>query len=473
MLDRATPFAAFAILALLAAAPATAATPAPAAAVMAPWWQGLGDADLALLVDRALAANLDIEQAAARLDRAGAAAAAVRASLLPNSNIGASAAALRQSLEDPAIRPFANIPGFPRNVERYDVGLSASWEIDLFGSAPRRRGARANAEAAAADLAAARVAVAAETASAWLSVRELQLRRANIAAQLAALDKQTAIVQRQVAAGTAAIIDADRITAERAGQQAAVHTLDGLVAAEVERLGVLINDAATARALADRRRADPTLPLVPDIDRLSVTLADRPDVVAAERRLVAADAALATARSERLPRISLSGLLATVASGPAALFTAAAQSARGSGLISMPFLDFGRVQAGIDDARGGRRAALAGWQQTTLEAAADVERSAALLASRRAEAGALGTASQASASAWRRAGTAYAAGVIDLTTLLDIERRSLVAEDRLITARAGATKALVSLYRATADIGSAGGSGGSATAQAPASTPAS
>jgi NodT family efflux transporter outer membrane factor (OMF) lipoprotein len=454
----------FLLLPLAALATATAAFAAPAApapsfsaAATAPtgWWHSLGDGDLALLVDKALAANLDIEQAAARLDRAGAAAAAVRASLLPNSNLGASAAAVRQSLEDPAIRPFANIPGFPRNVERYDVGLSASWEIDLFGSAPRRRGARASTEAAAADLAAARVAVAAETASAWLSVRELQLRRANIAAQLTALDKQADIARRQLAAGTTAAIDVDRITAERAGQQAAFHTLDGLVAAEIERLGVLIADAATARALAERRKADPALPVVPDIAQLSVTLAERPDVVAAERRLVAADAALATAKSERLPRISLSGLLATVASGPAALFTAAAQSARGSGLISMPFLDFGRIEAGIDDARGGRRAALAAWQQTTMQAAADVERSAALLASSRAEAGALGTATEASSSAWRRAGTAYAAGVIDLTTLLDIERRSLVSEDRLIAARASTMKALVSLYRATADIGSA------------------
>jgi outer membrane protein TolC len=202
--------------------------------------------------------------------------------------------------------------------------------------------------------------------------------------------------------------------------------------------------------LAEQRKTDPALPLVPDIEPVSITLADRPDVIAADRRLIAADAALAAAKSERLPRISLSGLLATIASGPAALFTAAAQSARGSGLISMPLLDFGRIEAGIDEARANRRDALAAWQQTTLQAAADVERSAALLASSRVEAGALGAASEASTSALRRAGTAYAAGVIDLTTLLDIERRALASKDRLIASRAGAMKALVALYRASA-----------------------
>jgi outer membrane protein TolC len=447
-------FLAFAALSIAAhpAAAESIAVPAPGAPVAPAWWEGLGDPDLALLVERALGANLDIEQAAARLDRAAAASRATRASLLPNSGVEASAAAIRQSLEDPQIRPFASLPGFPREQERYSAGLSASWEIDLFGGAFRRRSARANAQAAAADLAAARVAVAAEAATAWLTVRELQARRANLQAQRDALAGQEAIVGRRVAAGTAAPLDADRISAERARQAAGTALLDGLVTAEVERLGVLIADAQAARAMAARRAAEPFRLVAPPVDALQVSIAQRPDVVAADRRLEAADAGVSVARSLRFPRISLGGLLASVAYSPAVLFTGAAQSSQASAAVSLPLLDFGRIDAEIADAKGSRRAALAASRKVALEAAADVARSAAVLGSRRDEAAAQREALNALDSSRQRVGAAYAAGTVDLGTVLDVERSRLGAEDGLIVAQAETLKALVSVFRASAQL---------------------
>lgn len=425
---------------------ATVAAPEPA------WWTRLGDPDLASLVDRALQANLDIEQAAARLDQAAATSRAVRASLLPNIGANGSAAAIRQSLEDPEIRPFAGLPGFAREQERYSAGVSASWEIDLFGGASRRRSARANAQAAAADVAAARVAVAAETATAWLTVRELQARRLILKAQQAALAEQEAIVRRRVAAGTAAELDADRIAAERASQAAATALLDGLVAAEVERLGVLVADAETARATAARRASEPFRMTAPPLSALTVSIAQRPDVIAADRRAESATAAVAAARSLRFPRISLSGLIASVAFAPAAMFTEASQTLQGSAAVSLPLLDFGRIDAEIADAKGRRRAALAAARQVALEAAADVARSAALLDSRRAEAAAQQEAFAALAKIRGRVGDAYAAGTVDLGAVLDVERSRLGAEDGLIVAQAESLKALVSVFRASAQM---------------------
>lgn len=438
--------------ALLPAAASAETVIAPVAAAEPAWWAMLGDDDLAALVRRALQANLDLEQAAARLDQATATSRAVRASLLPSLGADASAAAIRQSLEDPQIRPFAALPGFPREQERYSAGVSATWEIDLFGSASRRRSARANAQAAAADIAAARVAVAAEVATSWLTIRELQARRLNLQAQQAALAGQEAIVRRRIAAGTAAELDGDRIAAERASQAAATAVIDGLVAAEVERLGVLIADAGTARVTAASRAGESFRMTAPPIDELKVSIAQRPDVIAADRRAESAAAAVGAARSLRFPRISLGGLLASVAFAPAAMFTEASQTVQGSAALSLPLLDFGRIDAEIAGAKGRRRAALAAARQVALEAAADVARSAALLDSRRAEAAAQEKAFAALAKSRGRVGDAYAAGTVDLDTVLDVERSRLGAEDGLIVAQAETMKALVSLFRASAQM---------------------
>lgn len=416
------------------------------------WWHRLGDPELPRLVEQALSGNPDVEQVAARLDQARASAAAVRAALRPQLGASASAAAQQQSLEDPAIRPFASLPGFPREQARYSAGLSASWEIDLFGGSARRRSARAEAEAAAADLAAARVAIAAETASAWLTVRELQARRSLAAALLDVLSAQAEMVDTRMKAGVAAPLELDQLVARRAAQAGALAALDGLIAAEVEGLGVLVGNAQAARAAALSHALRPFQPEMPAVGRLAVSIAARPDVIAAQRRLVAADAALGAARAQRLPRVSLAGLLASIASGPAALFTGAAETRQGSAALSLPLLDFGRIDAAIAGARGSRRAALAAVRKAELTAAADVGRSAALLHARRTTLGAAQQASGALAAARTRIGRAHEQGVVDRVAVLEIEQSRLSAEDSLVSSRAEAMKALVAVFRATADM---------------------
>lgn len=414
------------------------------------WWTQFGDPDLAMLVDEAMAQSTTIEMAAARFDRASAAAAAVKASLLPS--IGASAGAFetRQSLEDPAIRPFRDLPGFPRTQERYSAGLSASWEIDLFGTQPRRKAARASQQAVLAEYQAARVAVAAETATSWLTVRELQGQRNLVAELVGALRGQEAIARRRVAAGTALASEADRLSAERAGQDARLAALDGVIAVEIERLGVLVGDPSLVRATAAKASNKPFAVEIPDLSSLSISIERRPDVVAAQQRILAADAGLTTAQRSRFPRISLAGLIATIASGPGALFTPLSQSSQYGGAVSLPLLDFGRIDAAIADARGARREALASARQVTLEAAADVIGAAASLAARKREEDAQREATRAIGNTLERVRASYDAGTINLDTLLDVERQRIGADIRHLSARAEAAKAVVAVLRSAA-----------------------
>ncbi len=444
--------------ALLAPALALSASPeamaGPVAVVAAPPWQGVfNDPRVDDLVARALSANLDIEQAAARLDQATAAAAAARAALLPQIGASASAATLRQSLEDPAIRPFAALPGFARDVERYEAGLAASWEIDLFGSAPRRRAARATAAAAAADLAAARAVIGAETATAWYNLLELQTRLALARERLASLERQRDALRLRAQAGLVAALDLQRFEAETQSAAAAVPVLSALVAAETERLGVLIADAAHARAVASRPHALPDAQDSTRLAALPVSLAARPDVIAAGLRLEAARAGVAASRAQRLPRVRLGALLATVAASPSALFAGPALAAQASAGIGMPLFDFGRIDEAIAEARSGERAALAAYRQTMLLAVADVETALSALAAREREVVLSQRAAHAAERALAAARRNHEAGVSDLTSLLDVERSHLAAAEADAMARAGRARAIVTLLRATAGWG--------------------
>jgi outer membrane protein TolC len=402
------------------------------------------------LVSRALAANLDVEQAAARFDRANAAAASVRAALLPQLGTSASAAAIRQSLEDPSIRPFASQPGFLRDVERHEAGVAASWEIDLFGSAPRRRAGRASAAAAAADLAATRVAIAAETATAWINLQELRVRLALAEERLASLERQRNALRMRASAGTVAPAEVDRFEAETSAAAATVPVLGALVTAQTERLGVLIADAAHARLLAAQPAAMPDAPNAAALSALRVTLSARPDVIAAGLRLEAASATVAASHAHRLPRVQLGALLATIAAAPATLFSGPAVAAQASAGLAMPLFDFGRIDAAIAAARGAEREALAAFRQAMLQAAADVETAATAVAARQREVAIQQEGARAAERALVAARRNHDAGISDLTLLLDVERSHQSATEAFAMARAAHARAAVALFRATA-----------------------
>lgn len=448
------------------AVPAAAQVAAPPAATtlqtsQAPgWWTAFGDSALTAVVERALLESPTIEAAAARLDQARAAARSTRASLLPSLSASGSAAVQRQSLDDPQIRPFVNAPGFVRDVERYELGLRASWEIDLFGAKPRLRSARARAMAGEADLAAARVAVAAEVAIAYFTIVELGL-RIDIARERAAnLDRQSTALRLRVAQGVTAPLELDRFDGEAGAARAAIPVIEIILAGERARLGVLagVDDTAEISALVPAAARLPVF--VGDsraITELGITLANRPDVIAAAARADASEADVASARSRRYPRLSLVGLLATIVAGPGALFSSSSIVAQGLGLLSLNLFDSGRIDAEIASAKGARRQALADYRRTLLTASAEVGVAAQTIALRQVE-GAQRAASQAPLERATRAATAtYAAGALDLTTLLDIDRARLASSEGVLAAQAESARAIVALVRASAgtDVSSA------------------
>jgi NodT family efflux transporter outer membrane factor (OMF) lipoprotein len=425
------------------------ATPPAAELTTDRWWTAFGDPLLDRLVQEALAGSLDVEAASARLQQAAAASRVARSALLPSGVIGGSAGVQRQSLDEPIARIASAFPGYGRTSELYGLNAAVSWEIDLFGRlSAARLAARADEASAEAGVAGARLTVAAEVATAYIGARELQ-RRLEIARErtrtLAELDD---LVRLRVREGAAAQLEAEQVQADLAATRARIPALEAALEATFNRIDVL---AGRAPGHAEAELGEGRLPLAASVavaDGPAGLLRRRPDIMAAERRVAAADARTAQALADYYPRVNIGALVGLLSTGGAGLLTSDALQAAGSAGFSGRLFDFGAARGGVEAARGRTREAVAGYRATVLRAVAEVEDGLSTLGRRGRQAQEL----QASEAALTRARDlsrlAYQGGAVSLIEALDAERRLLEVQDTATTARADAARATVALSRA-------------------------
>ena len=220
------------------------AAPGEAVPLAEDWWKSFGDPVLDRMVETALAGNLDIAAAAARLEQAAAGLKAAQGALLPQASLDGSGGIKRQSTEDVQGRAFSKFPGFQRTVEQYGLNGAASWELDLFGKlAADARAARAEAGAADAGLAAARLTIAAEVVNTYIDVRAIEARLAVARARVAAARETDTLLRQRAERGVAALTETDRSGAELAGAQSAVPALETALEVMRNRLDVLMGRA--------------------------------------------------------------------------------------------------------------------------------------------------------------------------------------------------------------------------------------
>ena len=414
------------------------------------WWAAFGDPGLTRVVERAQAQNLDLEQARARLLQSRAAARAAGAALLPQAPTGAAVADERQSLLSPVGDLAQHLPGFERDLDVYDVGAAASWEIDLFGGLRRQRDAAvADARAAHAQADAVRLSIAAEAADAYLQVRAAQGRLAVARRQEGVEQDLVALLTRRSNDGVSSERELHAGQAALEGVRASIPPLSAALDAELNRLDVLMGaQPGTWRAELQAAAPMPAPPVIAAGDGPADLLRRRPDVAAAEQRLIAADARIGAAIADYYPKLSISGLLGVESIDSSRLFVAdAVQHQVGAGL-SWRLFDFGRVGAEVAGARGGEAEALAAYRAAVLHAAEEVEDSFSDLRQQQLRAAALSRQIDQLTLARRQAQDAYASGAVSLIEVRDADRDLLTASDQLVQAQAGAARAAVAACRA-------------------------
>jgi len=427
------------------------AAPAPTAEVptLDRWWTGFHDPELTGIVERALAQNLDLAASLARVQQARAVARRTGSRLLPSGELEASAAPFHQSLDGPIGSLAKNFPGYDRDQVLYDAGLGASWEIDLSGGLHRDvQSADALAQAAEAEHAGTRVSVAADAADAYLQIRGYQVRLALAQAQIQADTHLLDLVRLRQKRGVATDREVAQADALAAQARALVPPLRSGLEAQLNRLDVLLGmqPGTYAKELAVAAE----IPAIPAVDpgNPADLLRRRPDVIAAERRLAASNAAIGSALSDYYPKLSLSALLGSESLSSQQLLTSAAFQPQAMAGLRWRLFDFGRVDAEVELAKGANAEALARYRASVLRATEDVENALTALVQSAEQARELSRETASLTRARDTAEEAYRGGAVSLIDVLDSDRQLLIAQDDLARMRADTARSAVSSYRA-------------------------
>jgi len=421
--------------------------PAPS---LSAWWTGFDDAELVRIIGRVFEQNLDLSAAIARVTQARAAAREAGARELPEAHLEGAAQAQRQSLASPLGKIASAFPGYSRDQTVRDIDVGASWEIDLFGSL--RRGAEAagaDAQAAEALKDGVRISVAAEAADAYFRLRGFQARIALTQAQIDIDQRLLELVHQREIDGVATDLEAAQAQALLAHARGTLPPLKSGLTLQSNRLDVLMGAApGTYAAELRAASADYVVPAIDTGEGPAQLLRQRPDVIAAERRVAASSARIGVAVAEYYPKVSLAALLGFESLNGTAMFNSASFQPSAVAGLRWRLFDFGRVDAEVAQARGANAQALAEYRQSMLRATEDVENAVAQLTELEAQYGELRDEVDANGRARAAAQEQYVAGVISLLDVLDADRQLLSSRDALVQVHADDARAAVEAFRA-------------------------
>lgn len=405
------------------------------------WWQGFDSPALAVLVVAAERNNTNIGQAAARVLQAEAQAKIAGADLLPSldGSLGA----------DRTWRGSGTTSTSGRGVsDSLSAELSVSYELDLFG---KNRAALAAAEASLMfsrfDREAVALTVVSNVAQTYFQVLQFRERLAVALRILEITEGVLQVVTARVENGAASPLDLAQQRALVATQRASIPPLQAQLRQAENALAILLGThlaalGATEGALLDIRPPAPTAGLPSEL------IVRRPDIQAAEARLIAANAEIGSARAAYFPTISLTGVLGYESAALASLFNPASRSANIAGSLLQAIFRGGALEGQVELSEARFRELAESYRATVLTALGEVHD--ALVAARRtAEQESLQAAAVEQARlAYQLAEARYRAGAVDLLTVLDAQRTLSQTEDQIVQIRFQRLQASVALFKA-------------------------
>lgn len=413
----------------------------PDAAQLAKWWTTLDDPVLAQLIEAAVANNLDLKLAQARLREARAHRGVAAADRFPTLNAGAGAERSHSSQE------AGGATGGVNN-ESWSAQFDASWELDIFGGKRRAlEAAQATFEASQADLHDVQVSLLAEVALNYVEVAGYQARLVIAQKNLAAQNETWRIARWRREAGLTTQLDEDQAKYTLEQTRAELPTLQTGLEQAKNRLAVLLGREPGRLAELENPASIPRIPAEVAVGIPAEALRNRPDVRRAERKLAAATAEVGVATADLYPSFSLSGLLGLQALTSANLLQSSARLWSVAANAGWTLFDGGRIRQNIEVQTALQEQALIDYESTVLGALRDTENALSAYAEEQNRRTSLTAAVEAAKSAAQLAQNQYQAGLIDFQSVLDTQRSLLSLEDQLSQSEATVTSNLVRLYK--------------------------
>jgi len=416
---------------------------AAADAVNTRWWEQFEDPVLNQLIDTALRENKDVRIAAARVEEFAARLDVSRSGFYPQIGYNGQASNNRASRDD-----FGGVPsGTGRNYNNYGATLNAGWEIDLWGRIRRAT------EASRAELLAQEdnrrtviLSLVSAVANTYVTLRQFDRQLEVSEETLATRAEALRLFELKFKGGVISELELAQVKVEYEQAAAAIPPIEQQIALTENALSVLLghNPGGIPRGKSIDALVLPAVPA----GAPSSLLANRPDILAAEQNLVAANARIGVARSQYFPTISLTGLFGYVSEELDNLLQNSANVWGLGGNALGPIFTGGAISGQVRASEAVQRQALTGYLQTVQAAFRDVDDALISVQKSRERLVAEGRRVQALGDYARLAKLRYDEGYASYIEVLDAQRSLFDAELQYVSVRGDVYTSLVNTYKA-------------------------
>jgi len=334
------------------------------------WWEQYGDPILNDLVKTSLEENKDLQIAAARIDQFLGQYTTTSAAAYPQVGVGGAVGRERVS-ETAGPQPLSGLPGTHPEFNNFQVGLNASWELDLWGKFRRAtEAARASLLATEEARKSVMLTLIASVTNSYINLRDLD-KQLDVTRQTAkSYEAIYKIIKLRYDFGWVSAMEKSQALEQYEHASANIPFFEKAVAQEENNLSVLLG------------RNPGTIPRGKSVDELSVPmvpgglpseiLEHRPDVRQAEQNLISANANIGVAKSQYYPSISLTGFFGTQSADISKLFSAPRRVWGVAAPVTMPIFTGGAIEGQVQTAEAVHKELLVRYQQVLQNAFREV-----------------------------------------------------------------------------------------------------
>lgn len=409
----------------------------PASKTDSVWWRNFHDSQLNRYVDQALRHNSDVLIARERVNEYQARVYAADSALFPELDAGISGTRARSQ---------SAATGLPIYSTLYKGNLTASYNVDIWGaSRSASRAADASLEAQKAAAAAADLTVATNVASGYLTLLSLDAQLQVTQSTLAAREDALKLARRQYETGYTSRLELMQSDSELRSTRAQIPVLQHQISQQENALSVLLGNNPGA---VNRGEFATLTPLKVPSQLPSSLLNRRPDIVQAQRQLVAADATLAASQAKLLPSINLTATgsmqdntLPGLLDNPLRLWSI-------GGSILAPLLNRQALNAHVDVSMSQRNQALYTYEKTVRNAFKEVNDSLDAITRLGEQLAELAGQVDVAQETLRIAQNRYHNGYSSYLDVLDAQRTLFSAQLSAVQVKNNLLLAQVDLYRA-------------------------
>lgn len=408
----------------------------PSSAVEANWWRAFGDADLNRLVEQALRNNLDILTARSRVDQYRAELRGAQGDNFPTLDAGVAAS---------HARALSSVTGQPYEYAVFQGLLQANYEVDLWGARSSSiDAAKASLAAQQAAASAAELTVASSVASGYMTLVSLDEQLQVTQATLSSREDSSKLAQRQYETGYTSKLEWVQAESELQTAKAQIPVLQHQIAQQENALSILVGMNPREIARQNHHVAPQTLPSVLP----SELLQRRPDIVQAERLLLAADSSLGSSRAKLLPSLNLtatgtmqSSVLHQLIDDPFRLWSI-------GGSVLAPLLNREALTAQVDVSMASRNQALYSYEKVVRNAFSEVNNDLDAIDRYKQQLAELQQQQQVVSEALRISRNRYQNGYASYLDELDAQRTLFTTQLNVVQVKNNLLLAQIDLYRA-------------------------